>query len=122
MSNYNRIRSKNIPIFVGNHVVGVVTPDGIFKKTAKDANFLQRPPALALSIGSLEQAEREGAHKVEITHARTGKVYSASIDLIWQHGTKTQRGGYEPQIYLPLEFWEIYSPGESFAQQVGFWG
>ncbi len=93
------------PIFANSKVVGHV--DGfVFKKNLKaSVHFLRTPPAISLSIDSLEQAKRKGADRVSVVDVETGRKYCAFIEWIESKGVKMDRGAGE-QIYLVLGHWK----------------
>ena len=99
-------------IRVSNHFVGEVT-DGKFKKKIKfSKHALRTPPALALSVESLNQAEQVGAREIEIADLESGRVYSCSIEYFKQYAFPVQRGGFEPQMALVLQRFDVTSPLE----------
>jgi len=103
-------------IYVSNRCVGAVD-NGIFHKSIKGSRHLLRtPPAICLSVESLRQAEDRGASEIEIADTETGKVYQSKIEYFRQHAWKIQRGGYEPQLAMRLELWEITQPLEILSR------
>ena len=101
----------NTRIFVSSRCVGVVHGD-TFKKTIKGSkHILHTPPALALAVESLEQAKRAGARQIVVTDAETGRVYRVSLEYFYKHSFNIRRGGFEPQLALPLDHWEVTTAG-----------
>ena len=93
----------------GHHVGDVVS--GVFKKRISGSrHILRKPRALALSIESLKQAEQVGAHEIEITDKESKKVYSCSVEHFKEHAFPLQRGGFEPQLALTLDLFDVSSP------------
>jgi hypothetical protein len=70
---------------------------------------LRTPPSIALSIESLEQAEKFGASEIQVTDVETGRIYSCSIEHFKKYAPPIQHGGFEPQLALPLERFDISS-------------
>jgi hypothetical protein len=73
--------------------------------------MLRRPPAWALDVGSLAEAERLGARRVELSDRNTGQVYAAPIALIHRRGFLFDRG-FGRQVGLALELWRVEKPGQ----------
>jgi hypothetical protein len=87
-------------------VVGEVRA-GVFRKTAQASrHMLRRPPAWALDIASLDEAEALGAARVRIRDTESGRLYLAPISLIRHDGFRLNRG-HGQQLALGLEFWQV---------------
>ncbi len=101
-------RSRNvnnsIPVHVGARVVGSVYGDVFRKHVRGSAHFLRRPPAIALDVQSIADAESAGAMWAEIHDTESGKVYRARLSSIRAYGAVFNRG-FGQQIYLPLSAW-----------------
>ncbi len=107
-----------VPIHAWNgKVVGRISGDTFHKVVRGSVHQLRRPPAWALDVQSLADAERLGARSVQITDAETGIVYTAPIALIRAKGFVFDRG-HGRQIALPLAEWQVHRPGEPVAQQL----
>ncbi len=105
--------SPEIPTFqirIANHSVGEVTGDKFKKEIQFSRHALRKPPALALSTESLTQAEQVGAREIQITDKESGRVYSCSIDHFKENAFPIQRGGFEPQLALPIGKFDVVSP------------
>ena len=57
----------SIPIRVGRQVVGEVQGDTFHKRLRASVHFLRIPPAIAFDVMTLDDAERAGARRVEVT-------------------------------------------------------
>ncbi len=97
-------------IRVAGYKVGEVT-SGVFKKSISGSrHILRKPRAIALAVESLKQAEQVGASEIQITDKETGKVYSCSIERFKEYSFPIQRGGFEPQLALPIERFNTSEP------------
>ena len=103
------------PVFVNGKVVGKVV-NGIFVKVIKTNGMLQKPPAIALAVSSLDDMERAEADIIRITNQDTGLIYSVTLAHFRRHCFDLKRGGYEAQKALPLEYWDV--SGGKVARQV----
>lgn len=94
------------PVFVGSRAVGYVCGN-VFKKTITGSlHILRIPPALAFDVSSLDDAEKMGADRVEVTDRESGRVYAATIEFIRRNGFTVSRG-FGAQIALPLAYFSI---------------
>lgn len=94
-------------IWAGGRVVGEVAK-GTFRKSVKSSTgFLHSPPAIALSVDSLNQAESVGASVIEVKDKETGRVYACTVTHFRTYAFDLQRGGYEAQKALPLSYWNV---------------
>jgi hypothetical protein len=99
-------------IKVGGRVIGEVA-NGVFTKTIQGSrHMLKNPPAIALAVEALEQAIALGATSIQITDAESGRIYSCTIEHFQQFSFKVQRGGFEPQLGMRLERFDVVSPIE----------
>jgi hypothetical protein len=95
------------------HVEGAV-----FRKTVRGSvHMLRRPPAWALDLQSLADAEAAGATAVEIHDRETGLTYWATIASIRRYGFPLNRG-HGAQVGLVLERWQVRRRGEPVAEQL----
>lgn len=104
---------KDTPIYAGSHVVGSVRGD-TFYKSVRPAHQLKQPPAWALDVESLRDAERAGAVRVELRDRETRVIWRATIATIRKLGQPIDRG-FGAQIALPLAYWSASRPGDASA-------
>lgn len=96
-------RERN-PIFVNSRVVGHVAGNVFIKNVQASRHQLRKPPAWCFDIDSLHQAQAAGATIARLVDAESGSTWSVSIDDIWRHGRRFNRG-YGDQIFLVLKHW-----------------
>ena len=105
-----KIKEKPYHLQVANRFVGEVE-DGKFKKRIQfSKHALHTPPALALSVESLVQAERFGAQEIEITDLESGRVFLCTLEHFKRYSWQLQRGGFEPQRAMALDRWTVTAP------------
>jgi hypothetical protein len=105
------------PIHAGNRVIGKVSGNTFYKHIRGSVHILRTPRAIALDVGSLEQAERAGAVNVQVTDTETGTAYRSSIEHIRRAGFDLDRG-FGSQIALPIEGWATIRRGDVFGEQL----
>lgn len=110
-----------IPIRAQGHIVGYVQGDAFCKTVRASIHRLRVPPAWAVDLQSLDDAEAAGAVRVEIRDAEGGLTYTADIATIRKRGFRVNRG-YGEQLALPLDAWAVTRPGEPVARQPCLFG
>jgi len=103
------VQINSTPIYVRSKVVGIVQGNTFLKSIRKN-HFLQKPPAIAFDIDSLNQAKQAGAVNVQVTDRNTGTIYRATIQHILENGREFNRG-HGDQIFLVLDGWVKSKPG-----------
>jgi hypothetical protein len=104
-------QSHCIEIYSGSKVIGEVNNGDTFQKRLESRrHFLRRPSAIALSLDSLEQAEKAGALFIKIIDLDSGRVFWTIIEHMRNKGFIIQRGGFEPQLALRLKDWSPKKP------------
>jgi len=118
----SKSQARSVPVHAANgRVVGEVRA-AVFRKTARASrHMLRRPPAWALDIASLDEAEALGAVRVRILDIETGRLYLAPISLIRSDGFRLNRG-YGQQVALALEFWQVTASSDSMPIQLSLFG
>jgi hypothetical protein len=82
-----------------------------WRKNIITAWMLQKPPALAVDIVTLDAAINAGAAWLVITNTETHIVYRASIETVQKKGWRFNRG-YFWQQGLTLPYWQKWNDGE----------
>jgi len=103
--NHHSSKSNSTPIYAGGRVVGRVTGETLYK-TIRKGWYLERPPAIAFDVSSLDDAQNAGADRVDIWDKETGKHYRAKIALIRSAGFPVNRR-FGAQIGLPLSYFSV---------------
>lgn len=115
------VHSTASPVYAQGRVVGRVRGN-VFRKSVRGSrHMLRRPPAWALDVGSLLEAERLGARFVEVFDRDTGATYRADVADVRRHGFTFDRG-HGRQIGLPLERWTVRRAGQPVAEQLSLFG
>lgn len=97
-------------IFTSGRVVGKVVGDVFKKNIAGSRHILHKPRAIALSVESLTQAEKVGAREIQITDKESGDLYACPFERFKEYAFPIQRGGFEPQMALTLDRFDVTSP------------
>ena len=100
------------PFYANNRKVGRIDGDTLKKTVDADKHFLRCPPAIAFELDSLRQVRAEGVQWAEVTDKKNRRIYRASVDAILKVGREMERGGFERQIYLTLDRWQVRAVGQ----------
>ena len=105
-----------IPISAAGRHVGEVVRDVFQKSIVGSRHILRVPPSIALSVESLELAEGAGAREIQIRDSETGRLYTCTVEHFRRRAFPIQRGGFEPQLALLLEEFDISAPLELISR------
>lgn len=97
-------------IYTGGRVVGEVVGEVFKKNISGSRHILHKPRAIALSVESLTQAEKVGAQEIQITDKESGALYACPFERFKEFAFPIQRGGFEPQMALTLDRFDVTSP------------
>jgi hypothetical protein len=84
--------------------IGKIRGDTFYKSIKGSRHMLRCPPAIALDLAGLNQAEQASALRVVVTDTETGTQYRSTIAHIRQAGFELDRG-YGRQLALELTGW-----------------
>lgn len=106
-----RINSRN-----GNHVIGhMISVNGkrVFAKNRVNPqkHFCYKYRAYGISVDAYETAKRHGATGIRIV-LTDGTRLDASIDMFERYAILDSLGGFEPQLFLPLQYWTQTKPNQ----------
>lgn len=94
-------------IWTRGRVVGTVSGETFKKSVKASSGFLHSPPAICLSLESIQQIQERGVNRIEVTDTESGRVYTVTLTHFLQYAFDLQRGGYEAQKALPLSYWNV---------------
>jgi len=88
---------------------GRLVGTALVKRASAGKHQLRRPPAWAVDVGALRQAQEAGATEVVIRDLDSGMTYRTPIDAFWRRGFSVNRGFGEQQA-LALSWWQMDDP------------
>ncbi|MBN1230484.1 MAG: hypothetical protein JXA19_01320 [Anaerolineales bacterium] len=109
------------PIKANGRIVGNVVGNIYHKTVSSGKHFLRKPPAIALNISEIEQAEKANAEIIEVTDRDTDLVYSSTLEYLKNKGVEFNRG-WGDQIFLPLGDWKVNRKAYPTNAQMPFLG
>lgn len=87
-------------------VAGEVVGDTFHKKVMGSRHRLQVPPAWAIDVDILMQAEALGARWVEVYDQESDELYHAPLSAFWQSDRQEFDRGWGRQRYVLLGDWQ----------------
>ena len=108
--------TSRTPIKIGNH--GATLRGTVLDVRRKPDGILQRPPAIALAVDVLAQAEALGCEEILVS-VEEGPTYRATLENFKAKSFPIQRGNFEPQRALHLSAWVADLHIESRALRPG---
>jgi len=119
--------ARGEPVFAqtarGWRPVGHITERHGVKVLGKEANSrrhrLRRPEGYALETAVIGELRERGVSLVEVHERDTGRTLRASIESFDAHGLRIARGGFAPQVVLPLARWSVEEKGQPALLEVG---
>lgn len=93
-----------VEIKVYGKTVGVIENRVFVKRVDGRKHFLHKPPAIALDLNSIRQAQQFGAVEARIIDTASGIEYVAALQFIKEKGFYLERGHGE-QVALPMKYW-----------------
>lgn len=114
----DNITKSGTPIRVGKFVIGEVRGDTFYKTVNGEKHFMTTPAGIANDITALQDAKAAGASWVNVTDKKTGRVYIATIEMIFDKGIRFNRG-WGNQINLIFQYWTTSLDIKSKALKAG---
>ena len=99
--------SNSTPILAQGKAVGAVRGGVFYKRCRASVHMLRKPPAWALDVQSLLDAEAAGAREVEILDVETNRRWRASVALLRSDKAFELNRGFGLQVALPLRLWQV---------------
>ncbi len=66
---------------------------------------LRKPEGYALETAVIGELRQRGVSLVEVRERDTGETLRATLDAFDRHGVRIARGGFAPQVVLPMARW-----------------
>ena len=98
--------------------VAEVVDDLLRKQVNSRKHKLRKPPGYAVEESVIEQAEALGVTRVELTERDTGRVLRAPLSAFRDKGIRIARGGFAPQLCLPIAKWSTGNAAQPAMLQV----
>lgn len=115
MNQYSTLCSKS-----PKNIKNVYREEGnTLSKTASESKHMMRcPKGWAIDRYVLLNAIEKGLTYVEISEIEKGFSYRGKLQDFLTHGVKVNYRNFGEQIVLPIQHWEITSPGYPYISQL----
>jgi hypothetical protein len=98
-------------IKVGDKVVGCLRDRTFVKRMQGSRHMLRRPLAWCISKEAFYEEVLSNSENIVIEDLESGLVYECLTQVFAKHSFEIQRGNYEPQLALTLNYWERHGDG-----------
>ena len=116
--NTKGIKEKRV-VKVGEKVIGSLQGNTFIKRVRGSKHQLKKPPAWCLSKEAFVQEILPNVSSIVVEDTENERHYECSTQTFETHSFEIQRGSYEPQLALTLNFWQVSNTGHD---QLTLWG
>lgn len=119
-SKYNRATSGvNTPIKAQGKIIGYLQDHTFVKRVQGSKHMLRKPPAWCISKEAFCQKVLPNTQNIIIEDLEGGLIYECLTQVFAEHAFEIQRGDFEPQLALTINYWGRHSNGH---RQLSLWG
>jgi hypothetical protein len=113
-----KYKSKCQYVKIGGKTVAAVR--GSLLDIRKHSGHIRgNPPAIGIAVETIRQAEQMGVTDIQVTIFETGQLYTCTLDHFRNFSFEQSLGGFEPQKFLPLDYWIASLEQNSTAPKAG---
>ena len=109
----------NTPVRAQGKVVGYLQDHTFVKRVQGSKHMLRKPPAWCISKQAFIEQVVPHAEKIIVEDIESGRFYECGTEVFAEHAFEIQRGNFEPQLALTLNYWEKHDTGR---RQLRLWG
>ena len=109
----------NTPIEAQGRVIGYLQDHTFIKRVIGSKHKLRKPPAWCISKEAFCGQIMPNTDNIVVEDTESGFIYECPTEVFTEHAFEIQRGGFEPQLALTLNYWEIRGNGH---RQLSLWG
>jgi hypothetical protein len=80
--------------------------------------MLRKPPAWCISKEAFCEEVLPNTENIIIEDVESGLIYECATKVFAERAFEIQRGNFEPQLALTLNYWEVRGNGH---RQLGLW-
>lgn len=109
----------NTPIKAQGKIIGYLENHTFLKRVHGSKHMLRKPPGWCISKQAFIAEVMPQADTIVVEDTETGVSYQCSMEVFAEHAFEIERGGFEPQLALGLNHWQV-NTNENF--QLSLWG
>jgi len=115
-SNHRRHSSSfqspvNIPVKAQGKIIGYLQDHTFTKRVIGSKHKLRKPPAWCISKEAFCEQILPNAENIIVEDTESGLIYECPTEVFAQHAFEIQRGNFEPQLALTLNYWKKQANG-----------
>jgi len=81
--------------------------------------MLRKPPAWCISKQAFIEEVMPHAEKIIVEDVESGRFYECRTEVFAEYAFEIQRGNFEPQLALTINYWQKQGNGH---RQLSLWG
>jgi hypothetical protein len=109
----------NTPVKAQGKIIGYLRDHTFIKRVIGSKHKLRKPPAWCISKEAFCEQVMPNTENVIVEDIESGLVYECPTEVFAERAFEIQRGGFEPQLALTLNYWKKQSNGH---RQLSLWG
>lgn len=102
---------NNSPVRAQGRIIGHLRDHTFVKRVTGSKHQLRKPPAWCISKAAFCEQILPNTENIIIEDLETGLTYQTSTETFAEHAFEIQRGNFEPQLALTLNYWERQDNG-----------
>jgi hypothetical protein len=116
---HSTVNGSKRAVRVEGRIVGSLQGNTFTKRVKGSKHQLSKPPAWCISKEAFVQDISPNVSRIVIEDTESEKSYECSTQTFDTYSFEIQRGAYEPQLALSLNFWQVSSTSN---EQLTLWG
>ena len=106
-NNSNRcLHPVNIPVRAQGRIIGYLEGKCFRKRVIGSKHMLRKPPSWCISKEAFCGEILPNTETIIIEDVENGLIYECPTEVFAEHAFEIQRGNFEPQLALTLNYWE----------------
>ena len=112
-SKYNRAASSgvNTAIRAQGKIIGYLRDHAFIKRVQGSKHMLRKPPGWCISKHAFIEEVMPHAERIIVEDLENGRFYECQTEVFAEHAFEIQRGNFEPQLVLTLNYWQDQGNG-----------
>jgi hypothetical protein len=109
----------NTSVKAQGKIIGVLSNHTFIKRVTGSKHRLRKPPAWCISKQAFCEQIMPNTENIIVEDVESGLIYECPTEIFANHAFEIQRGNFEPQLALTLNYWKRRDNGN---HQLSLWG
>jgi hypothetical protein len=109
----------NMPVKAQGKIIGYLQDHTFTKRVQGSKHMLRKPPGWCISKQAFIEEVMPQAKRIIVEDMENGSIYECRTEVFAENAFEIQRGNFEPQLALTLNYWERHGNGH---RQLELWG